>query len=210
MTKTFAYLAFLLLLSCGNDDNGGIDVPEGTNLRVNYFTIDCVGVLEQQCLLVQEGSDIGSDTWDYFYDPIEGFDFELGFVYNLQVTKTKVENPPADGSLYTYKLVNIISRTEPICEFENPAEDLDWLRIEIQKREGNPSEDMKYCYITQAEYDANPVFVYMDCNPFINKVIPIFDCLGTQLNKDNNLFLDDLENAKIIWQPTDFVCDVGF
>ncbi len=82
------------------------------NMMVNSYTVDCIGEMEGTCLLVQEGDMIGTGNWEYFYfvDSIEGFKYETGFIYALEVKKTEIENPPADGSSVRYELVRIISK----------------------------------------------------------------------------------------------------
>ncbi len=87
-------------------------VNSSINMRVNSYTVDCVGEIEGTCLLVQEGDMIGTENWEnfYFYDSIDGFTYEPGFVYGLEVKKTEVENPPADGSSIRYELVRIVSK----------------------------------------------------------------------------------------------------
>lgn len=95
------------------------------------------------------------------------------------------------------------------CGVNNPAKDLQWLKTEIDRRNENPTEDMKYCYILHAEYDGEAVFVYQDCNPLINKIIPVFNCDGTIINGPNNpITFDELQNQKIIWKPNDFECQL--
>ncbi|PRX57953.1 DUF4377 domain-containing protein [Flagellimonas meridianipacifica] len=200
------FLTSLCFLGCSSDDS-----EEGLiNLRVNYFTLDCTGAFPTQCLQVQEGDEIGGDSWFNFFDPIENFDFEPGFIYDLRVERTRVDNPPPDGSSFRYQLIQIVSRTEVSCEFEEPATDLEWLRIEIERRELNINEQTKYCYISQAEYEGEPVFLYFDCNPVINKVIPVLDCLGTSIGflGDSEIDQNELSDLKIIWQPDDFACFV--
>lgn len=83
-----------------------------TLIKINSYTEKCQGVSEMNCLLVQMGSDIGTDNWTYFYDAIEGFQYEEGYVYQLQVLKHQIGNPPADGSSVRYVLVNLISKTK--------------------------------------------------------------------------------------------------
>ncbi len=82
------------------------------NMMVNSYTVDCIGEMEGTCLLVQEGNMIGTENWEYFYfvDSIEGFVYEPGYVYGLEVKKTEVSDPPADGSSVKYELVRIISK----------------------------------------------------------------------------------------------------
>ena len=65
------------------------------------------GVVPQTCLLVKEGD---ADGWSLFYSSIEGFNYEPGYEYSVQIEKTAVENPPADGSSIRYKLIKVISK----------------------------------------------------------------------------------------------------
>ncbi|MEM9077025.1 MAG: DUF4377 domain-containing protein [Bacteroidota bacterium] len=194
----------IFFVSCSSDDSEEAVIE----LRVNYFTLDCEGAFPTKCLQVQEGREIGGDSWFNFFDPIEGFDFEAGFVYDLRVEKTGVVNPPPDGSSFIYRLVEIVSKMEVECTFENAAEDLEWLESEIERRLLNIDEQTKYCYISQAEYKGEPVFLYFDCNPAVNKVIPVFNCLGESIGilGDGILAQDDFSNFAIIWQPDDFAC----
>ena len=74
-------------------------------LYVDSKLVDCVGVGPQKCMLVRE--DLNSD-WNMFYDKIEGFDYQEGIQYKLEVMITKVENPPADGSSLKYTLSNLL------------------------------------------------------------------------------------------------------
>lgn len=215
MQKFFSPVTLILivLFSCSDaDDNPTIEeLPEGTNFRINHFTRLCQGIVQQQCLLVQEDDLLGTKDWNFFYSDIAGFDFEEGFVYNLKVKKTNIENAPQDGSSIRYELVEIISKTPATCQFENAVTDLDWLRIEIEQRAINANAETQYCYITQAEYNGDPVFLYWDCNPFVNKVILIFDCLGNGLSYlGDTITFEDLENQRIIWKPENFTCQVDF
>jgi hypothetical protein len=53
---------------------------------------------------------LGLTTNDPGCDFIEGFDFEWGYYYTLEVEKTKLAQPPMDGSSLEYKLVSIQSK----------------------------------------------------------------------------------------------------
>ena len=85
-------------------------IPEEANFRINHYTEDCTGVGPQKCLLVQEDSLIGTDEWRFFYSGIEGFSYEPGYIYNLNVKKTDIANPPADASSIKYELIEILSK----------------------------------------------------------------------------------------------------
>jgi hypothetical protein len=83
-----------------------------TTMRINNYTEDCIGEVEQKCLLVQEGSLIGTNDWEYFYSEIEGFNYEEGYIYNLKVKKTTIENPPMDASSIKYELLELLSKEQ--------------------------------------------------------------------------------------------------
>ena len=70
--------------------------------------VDCVGVVPQKCMLVREK---GEQKFTYFYDTIEGFDYEPGYKYKLRVRKTPIANPPMDASSIKWTLVKQLSKT---------------------------------------------------------------------------------------------------
>lgn len=69
---------------------------------------DCVGVAPMKCLQVTKPN--GSP--ELFYNSIEGFNYQEGFAYQIEVSSKPVANPPADGSSIKYKLVKIISQKQ--------------------------------------------------------------------------------------------------
>jgi hypothetical protein len=103
-------LLLLLVVVVPNLSGCGILEPSSERvltLHVGPQTADCVGVGPQQCLLVKERP---ADRWTYFYHGIEGFAFEPGYLYGLQVRRRSIRNPPQDGPSYEYHLLKIISR----------------------------------------------------------------------------------------------------
>ncbi|WP_343487706.1 hypothetical protein [Allomuricauda sp. d1] len=97
------------------------------------------------------------------------------------------------------------------CGVGNPVEDLGWLQAEIIDREANPTEDTKYCYIEQAELNGQTVFIYEDCNPAINKIVPVFDCEGDFIGRiGNEVQQNELSDSCVIWLPEDFACLINF
>jgi heat shock protein HslJ len=84
----------------------GSDPTEET-IYVGPYQVPCVGVAPQSCLLVREDP---SGDWQFHYDPIDGFEYEPGFEYELQIRKTPVENPPADASSIRWSLLEIVSK----------------------------------------------------------------------------------------------------
>ena len=80
--------------------------PNHKILEVAPTEVDCTEVGSRKCLQVRE---VGEE-WQTFYAPIEGFTFEDGWRYRLQVAVTPVKNPPADGSSLRYQLVRVLDK----------------------------------------------------------------------------------------------------
>jgi heat shock protein HslJ len=100
---TMLLLAATVLAACAPIGGG----PATKTIYVGPYQADCVGVAPQKCLLVKENP---NDDWTMFYDQIEGFEYEPGYVYELQITEEKIENPPADASDTRWTLVEIVEK----------------------------------------------------------------------------------------------------
>lgn len=106
--KNLIYLSMSLLFvlaSCAQGDTVKYTVASQTG--------DCVGVAPQQCLLIKKGD---ATEWEYFYSNIEGFNYESGYEYVLEVQESKLENVPADASSIKYVLVKEISKVAKTSE----------------------------------------------------------------------------------------------
>lgn len=106
----FALLFSAILLAvgaCQSEDEPG-------NLQtwwINSTQVDCTGIAPQSCLQVYKGDTLKPDSWEFFYDKIEGFDFEPGYLYALRVRITDRPEPvPADASSKIYTLKEILSK----------------------------------------------------------------------------------------------------
>lgn len=95
---------------CGGGESGASGAADAGSmtLYVAHFPKDCVGVGPMTCLQVRESPD---EEWRLLYQPIEGFDYEPGYDYELRVRTERVENPPADASSIRYILEEVVSRT---------------------------------------------------------------------------------------------------
>jgi len=81
---------------------------ETIKMQVKEQKVSCTGVAPMECLEVKIGKE---KEWSYFYDRIEGFDYEPGYIYKLKVERTKKSGTvPADASAYTYKLRKVVSK----------------------------------------------------------------------------------------------------
>jgi heat shock protein HslJ len=104
----FNFVDILLTLKFAG---GKAEVPSESIERVIYVApnkLDCVGVAPQKCMLVRENPE---DDWMLYYDEIEDFQYEEGYLYKLRVNEETVANAPADGSSIRLKLVEEVSKT---------------------------------------------------------------------------------------------------
>ena len=116
MKKKIGILMIIgILFSCSKDDNVQ---PQTIDMRINHFQNTGIGEGLFLTLMVQEGNNIGSDNWFKFYNSIEGFDYQPGFIYDIKVIVEQVDNPPADGSSLKYTLQEIKSTQE--VDIETP------------------------------------------------------------------------------------------
>lgn len=105
--KIYLYFLVVILsvLSCEKDEN------KNETWWINSARKDCVGVGPMSCLQIQKGEDFDASNWQLFYDLIEGFEYEPGYIYQIKVNVTKKAEPiPADASSLKYELVKIVSK----------------------------------------------------------------------------------------------------
>jgi len=111
-----AFILIFSAISCSlKGDASGSEVvnrSEVVNLRIDHHRATAFGFAPTLVMLSQEDEQIGSENWLYFYDWIEGFEYEPGFIYDLRVRKYYIENPLQDGSSIRYVLDQLISKTE--------------------------------------------------------------------------------------------------
>lgn len=97
------------------------------------------------------------------------------------------------------------------CGFDNPREELPWLKARIDSMAASTDPGMIYCYVVQGTYKNRTVFRFEDCNPIIDKAIFTLNCDGNSIDpNDGSITSGDLKNPTIIWKPVDFACQVDF
>lgn len=69
---------------------------------------DCTGVGPMKCMYVTKPN----GKQEFFYGSIQGFNYQEGYEYQVEVASAPVANPPADGSSIRYTLVKIISQKQ--------------------------------------------------------------------------------------------------
>lgn len=80
---------------------------------INSSKVECMGVGPMQCFQIQKGTELQSEGWKLFYDQIEGFEYEAGYLFQIQVKVTEKSEPiPADASSFQYELIHVISKVK--------------------------------------------------------------------------------------------------
>ncbi len=82
-------------------------LAQRTTFYVADTKADCYGISNKPCLQVKEKP---GEPYALFYSGIEGFNYEEGYNYTLEIMRVKREKPPADGSAYAYYLIKVLSK----------------------------------------------------------------------------------------------------
>lgn len=132
LRNTILVAALALLNACATSSNS---TSKTTNTAteaiywVNGKKSDCVGVGKQNCLEIQKGNVKTANNWRLFYDSIDGFNYEEGYVYKLLVKEEDALKPvAADASLKNYKLLKVMQKEyEPKLLLNNK-----WTLVELR------------------------------------------------------------------------------
>ena len=114
-------LALLFLSACGVEDILFPLVNEEENeehieiITLGPYTQRCHGAFfEQDCLMVYNED---SGSWGFLFDGVEGFDFQPGFIYILEVRLEDLGPYIQDVGRYAYHLVKIIEKKKAPDDF---------------------------------------------------------------------------------------------
>ncbi|MCY3743322.1 MAG: DUF4377 domain-containing protein [Candidatus Poribacteria bacterium] len=90
----------VLTIGCGWDEH--IET-----IIIGPYKVDCVGAFEQECYLEFNEE---RQRWEFFYEGIQGFDFEPGFIWTLKVSLHEREEGIQDVGRYEYRLVEVLDK----------------------------------------------------------------------------------------------------
>lgn len=97
-------IAVLALFVACNHPTGNVKMTIASEKQV------AMGVAPMEVFLVKEGD---ATEWSFFYSTIEGFNYEPGYEYVIEVKKEEAEEPvPADASSIKYTFMKEISKTQ--------------------------------------------------------------------------------------------------
>lgn len=72
---------------------------------------DCMGLSPMQCLQVKEKP---AEPYSLFYSSIDGFKYEEGYSYKLEVIKTRQADPAPDAAAYKYYLLRVVTKEKSV------------------------------------------------------------------------------------------------
>ncbi len=108
-TKVFLFMVSIMILqSCTQNNN--IFWVSGTKT-------ECQGAMgKMKCLSVHKGEDLKKPNWENFYAPIDGFEFEEGYLQKIEVEEIHLDKSevPADASSIRYKLVKVLEKKKDV------------------------------------------------------------------------------------------------
>lgn len=114
--KVVLFFSFCMfcMTSCLNDDEVK-DKIENIKMYVSsetgeYFPVYDLDI-KKEGMKVREEKD--KDWVVISFGEIDGFEYERGYEYVLEVKKTVLANPPMDGSNLRYELIKIVSKDKP-------------------------------------------------------------------------------------------------
>ena len=165
--KWISTLSLVLLASmaagCEARDTSQNDQADGMRIFIGPELVDCQGEGPQKCMLMKENK---VEDWQFFYDQIEGFNYEGGYNYEITVTVEENPNPPAGGSSLRWILVDVISKTSVenttgSTSFEGTL----WVLDEYRNVEGSLAPGLQDTTVT-AEFSDGEVSGSSGCNSY--------------------------------------------
>lgn len=82
---------------------------EVIKMRVDSQKVACGDDSNKTCFRVQKEASIGMDFWEILQQPIEGFNFEEGYVYDL-VVRIDIQEGKTGNDRFKYTLEHVVSK----------------------------------------------------------------------------------------------------
>ena len=123
--RIVAILALALLMACseiaeiyeefGDHREEDIHQEHTEILTIGPYTMTCYGPFERDCLM-EYNEEAG--RWHFFYDGIEGFNFEPGYIYTLEVRLEDRGTEIQDVGRYSYHLIKLLDKVKAPDDFD--------------------------------------------------------------------------------------------
>lgn len=110
------FLLLFTLSTCGKSVSEQQNSKE-IKFTVAHYKMPCVGEDMQLCYWVSKDG----REFEYFYDEIEGFDYQWGYQYELLIHQKKKENRMLDASEFRYELRQELAKNHTDKTFQLPS-----------------------------------------------------------------------------------------
>jgi cyclophilin family peptidyl-prolyl cis-trans isomerase len=107
--KYIKLIGFVAILSSCSVFKGKIPAPQ--TIWVSSDMVECEYDNSEICLQYQEGETVGKD-WKVLNTPVEGFKYQQGFIYQLEIQKYKIPKKEIGANRldYGYKMVKQLKK----------------------------------------------------------------------------------------------------
>ena len=113
--RIVAIFMLVFLTACAEIYEGFSEHEEHTEiLTLGPYTVRCVGAFEQDCFMEYNDA---AKRWEFFYEGIQGFDFEPGYIYTLEVRLEDRGTEIQDVGRYSYHLIKIVYKVKAPDDF---------------------------------------------------------------------------------------------
>jgi LCP family protein required for cell wall assembly len=100
------WLLIVSMVACGRNGSAVQEATERT-IYVGPQLVDCAGTGQRQCLQLREGV---SGGWFYLNGGIEGFQYEEGYEYELQILEEPAEKSADGGATVGLTLIQVVNK----------------------------------------------------------------------------------------------------
>lgn len=112
-----------------------------------------------------------------------------------------------------FSIALLACEDEPVtaneCFTSDPVQELAWLDTQIQNLEGSVSSE--FLYVSQNDYNDMVVFIFGNCCPYCNYIIPVYNCavefIGNVGNGTDSIDQSVLDDDQIIWKGEGSECE---
>lgn len=105
-------LTVFMLQACSTKKNANLETQI---MWVSGYKTECdAGAGKKQCLIVSKTTDLAEAKWEYFYNNIDGFNFEDGLLQKIEVKveEMNINKIAVDRSSLKYSLLKVLEKKE--------------------------------------------------------------------------------------------------
>jgi hypothetical protein len=206
--KLSIFMLFILgvFMSCNKENIKKQEVKKSIITISDRFA-DCVGAHgNRKCMLIKDDE---TNEERFLYSNIEGFKYEEGFKYKLEIEISKLKKPIIDGSSMKYKLIKVIykNKVDTSSTLNNQKKEIKAQNIEpIQKEKEDKPQLMRKPILYLYPKSDIDVSVKLKHSENIVHSYPKYVKDGWKVNvkKDGIITYKDKKFYSLYWEMLDY------